>query len=183
MSDTNIALKDAWDYIEKEYSIPVWAVAVPFAGVVGAAAAAIPTVLGALTVSKINKQPDDLFKTEASLFYKVLCQNIDANGMSETEVYNKAKVSRQVYSNIRSMATKKYTPSKTTVLCLCIALKLKLERAQELLAIVGYTLSNNEIVDKVVSWFLEQTNVDYDVDVINDYIFDNTKGEFCLFKA
>ena len=207
MDKRQVSLLDAWDYIEKEYSIPpipsvTYAVGVAAGGAGGigakvagtgiAAAAVVGGVAGAVTealstqkkeVIDKDKVPDDLFKNECAAFYKMICQYCDERNITESQLYNLAKVSRAVYSNIRSMAHKNYIPSKNTIIQLCIALHLELIKAQELLGILGYKLSNNLIVDKVVAWCLEQQDMEYDVDSINDIIYEKTNGQYCLLKA
>ena len=65
-----------------------------------------------------------------------------------------------------------YVPGKITVLALCIALKLTLKQTQEMLWLVGYSLSNNIKTDKIIAWCLEHTEYDCTVENINDIIYD-----------
>lgn len=186
----NKVLLDAWNYIEKEYTIPQFgkavggacaASALKFTPILGGAVGAFGKI-GSLFEKKEKEMPDDLFKNECALFYKKLCQYCDMKNISESDLYNSAKISRQIFSNIRSMGKKPYTPSKITVVCICIALQLKLEEAQEMLAILGFTLSDKIITDKVVSYCL-QNELGYSVDAINDVIYERTNGQHCLIKV
>lgn len=193
MEQTKNAVLNSWDFIKNEYLIPVIdsskaTEAVGKLDLVGFKSNHVPSFLGVLAGgvcvgASALVIPDDLFKNECSIFYQKLCKYCDEMNISESELYNRAKVSRAVFSNIRSMSKKPYFPSKLTIMCLCIALHLELKKTQELLAILGYSLSNNIIIDKVVAWCLEHHDLDFDVDSINDVIYEKTDGKYCLIKA
>ena len=65
-----------------------------------------------------------------------------------------------------------YLPSKSTVVCICLALELSLQESIELLGIVGYSLSDKMIIDKIVGWCIK--NNQFDVFKINNLIYDKT---------
>lgn len=99
-------------------------------------------------------------------FIKSIIAHSIAKDIDEVTLYKKAGISKQVFSKIRSMGQNLYIPSKHTVVCLCLALELTLEEAQELLAIIGYTLSEALVYDQKVIWCLE--NRIYDIDIIDE---------------
>ncbi|MGN1422127.1 MAG: macro domain-containing protein [Oscillospiraceae bacterium] len=101
-------------------------------------------------------------------FAKKLFGMIDERGMTDPEVYNRANISKQVFSKMRK--DEKYHPKKNTVLALAVALKLSLAETNELLSYAGYTLAANDKVDIVVSYFIEKGV--YDIFDINDVLFD-----------
>lgn len=70
-----------------------------------------------------------------------------------------------------------YKPQKSTVLCLCLVLKLSLAETLDMLQILGYTLSNDIMVDKIVAWCLEQNQ--YELEAIDEIIKEND-GEYML---
>ena len=84
-----------------------------------------------------------------------------------SDLYNKAYVDRRVYSK---MANKDYRISKNTAICFCLAMELSLFETQDMLKRLGYTLSNSEDFDIVISYCLE--NRIYDILKINDYLKD-----------
>lgn len=141
------------------------------AGLVGIGAVYVDEKKKKITSSDI---PDELTEINKEKFYRLICKYCDEKGYTETQLYDKACVSKAVYSNIRGMAIKgaTYVPSKITVLCLCIALHLTPLQSQELLNLVGYSLSNNITIDKIVSWCLEQKKYEYDVRTLNDCIYE-----------
>ncbi len=82
-------------------------------------------------------------------------------------------MSRAVYSNIRNMPdTMEYSPNKITILALCLVMHLTEPQTQELLGLLGYSLSKNLPVDRIVAWCLEQQDYDYDVADVNNIIYD-----------
>ena len=50
-----------------------------------------------------------------------------------------------------------------------------LEETKELLGLIGFTLSEHLFVDRIISYCLSQNEYDYDVDDINEIIYDITK--------
>lgn len=189
------AITEHWDYISCSYNIQCYDAIVSesdkgrlagnrkirFIPILGAALA-IPANIKRKMIES-NELPDELFANECSKFYKKICMYCDEKKIDETELYKQARVSRAVFSKIRNMGRKPYVPGKTTILCLCIALQLKLPQAQELLSILGYALSNEIIVDKVIAWCMEQEDLIYTVDSINEVLYDRTKGACMLIDA
>ena len=194
INEISKALRENFDYIINDYKIPESNIgflnsAAMACGSAVAAAAIIPGPLGALAgivgaFTDRNKKkisaddvPDDIVKIKNNEFYKLLIKYCKERGYTEQQLYKKACVSKAVYSNVRNMGTgtkENYVPGKITVLALCIALKLNLKQTQEMLWLVGYSLSNNIRLDKIISWCLEHTEYDCTVENINDVIYDKT---------
>lgn len=127
--------------------------------------------------------PNDLLVDSKTLFYKTICEICDAKNITESQLYNKACISRAVFSKIRGMGKNSdYIPKKNTVMQLCIALELSFSDAQNLMALVGYTLSDTIPVDKIVSFCLEHTEFAWEVSTLNDVIYEKT-GESPFIKA
>lgn len=100
-------------------------------------------------------------------FSETLLRLIAKRGKSEVEVYKKANLDRKLFSKIRSK--KDYTPKKTTILSLCIALELNLEETRDLLSRAGYALSHASVGDIIVEYFILREN--YDLFRINETLF------------
>lgn len=47
-----------------------------------------------------------------------------------------------------------YTPSKLTVISVCLALELALPETQEMLEIVVLRLSDKLLIDKIIAWYI-----------------------------
>ena len=100
-------------------------------------------------------------------FAVTLLKLIDLKGISDVECYKKANVSKQTWYKI--MNERDYRPSKNTVLCFAIALKLTLEETEKLLATVGFTLSKSSKFDIIIEYFI--LNEEYNVFIINETLF------------
>lgn len=106
----------------------------------------------------INKE-----KSEETFSTKLL-RYIDRSGLRDSEIYKKAGIDRRHFSKIR--CDKYYSPKKTTVIALCIALELGLDETLELLQLAGYSLSNSDTGDLVVKFFIERKR--YDLIEVNE---------------
>ena len=159
-----------WNYIEREYKIE---------------SSNLFGVLGGLLIGGIGgvgiapEIPKFIATDNRSKFYEEICRYCDSKNFSETELYNRAKISRAVFSNIRSMSRKDYLPSKSTAVRICLALELSKDQSQKLLEILGYHLSDSLIVDKVIAWCME--NRCFDINDIDDAIHEQT-GKFFLTR-
>lgn len=99
-------------------------------------------------------------------FSDILFRFIDEKGLTDPEVYKAANLDRRLFSKFRSK--REYTPKKTTVLALAIALRLDIPQTEILLDGAGYSLSSHRQTDIIVRWFMEKQI--YDIYEINDML-------------
>lgn len=128
-----------------------------------AMAAAAPAPTGAASL-------EELFDTLDAPFSTTLLALIDERGMTDSQVYKRANMSRQLFSKIRSDAD--YRPTKKTALALAVALGLDLDETADLLARAGFALSTSSKADVIVEYFIRTGN--HDIFEINEalYAFD-----------
>ena len=100
-------------------------------------------------------------------FSQTLLDLIDESGMTDSEVYRRANMSRQHFSKIRNNVG--YRPSKPTVLALCVALELDLEQTNDLLRRAGFALTHASKFDVIVEYFIERGV--YNSFTINETLF------------
>lgn len=132
-----------------------------------AAAAPMPSMAAPQQVGSAPTRPlDQMLKNLDAPFSLYLLSVIDERGMSDSQVYNKANLSRQYFSKLRSG---KVNPSKRVVLSLSVALGLDISQTRLMLQRAGYALSHAEKFDIIVEWFIR--NGCYDVFTINDALF------------
>lgn len=107
------------------------------------------SVAGSIT----NEELDDIIKRQTETFSDALLRFVNASGMTNPEIYNKANISKQQFSRIITGVG--YTPKKSTILALAIGLKLDLKDTKYLLMKAGYALSDSSKQDIIVSYFIE----------------------------
>lgn len=108
-------------------------------------------------------------------FTETLFAMMDAHGGKDSEIYTKAGLDRRHFSKIRSNPN--YQPSKHTAIALALALNLNIEKAKELLSSAGYTLTESETFDLIITWCIDKGI--YDLKEVNqalDYFSQKTIG-------
>ena len=99
-------------------------------------------------------------------FQEYLFYLIEAKGLSNTEVYKRAIITKQLFSKIK--LNPEYHPDKATAMRLCIGAKLSLDETIDLLARAGYALSPCDKRDIIFSFFIE------------NYVFDMIEIDIAL---
>ena len=120
-----------------------------------------------LAAAKALSLEDMLKQTDAG-FAEKLMDLIDKTGKKDSEIYNRANVSRQHFSKIRNNPD--YRPTKPTALAFAIALELDLEQTRDLIGRAGYALTNSSKFDVIVRFFIESGN--YNMMDINTTLFE-----------
>lgn len=119
----------------------------------------------------MNRQIEKYLNQNKSLSFKeLLFSYIDDSNLKDSTIYNKVHIDRRLFSKIR--CNNSYIPSKFNIIKLCISLTLNIEDTNKLLSTGGYILSTNNNVDLIIKYFIE--NNIYDINVINNYLYDLT---------
>lgn len=133
--------------------------------------APMPSPMGAAPVcaapAPAHRSLADAVAELGESFSARLFRLIDERGVSDSAVYKRANIDRRLFSKLRK---EDYTPSKSTVLALAIALRLNGDEARDLLKRAGFALSDSSRSDVIVSWFIEQGI--YDIYAVNEALFD-----------
>lgn len=111
---------------------------------------------------------DKLLEQMEATFSEALLQEIDAQNLSDPEVYKRAYIDRKLFSKIRSNA--QYQPKKPTAVALALALHLNLDDTLDLLGRAGYTLSPSSKADLIVMYFIQHER--WDINLINQALYE-----------
>ena len=111
---------------------------------------------------------EDMLKQTDAGFAETLLNLIDKTGKKDSEIYNRANVSRQHFSKIRNNPN--YRPTKPTAIAFAIALELDLEQTKDLIGRAGYALTNSSKFDVIIRFFIESGN--YNMMDINTALFE-----------
>ena len=98
-------------------------------------------------------------------FQQYLMYLIGARGLTNSEVYKRAIITKQLFSKIK--LNEDYHPDKATAMRLCIGAKLNLDETKDLLARAGYALSPCDKRDIIFSFFIEHEVFDMiEIDIV-----------------
>ena len=103
-------------------------------------------------------------------FHEKLFELIERSGMDNKDVWKAANLDRKHFSKIQ--CDSHYHPKKKTVMALCIALKLNLEQAKDLLARADWAFSPSSKVELIVQKALIDRQ--YDIMQLNTVLFKYT---------
>ena len=110
--------------------------------------------------SALNERMKHLSDT----FQQYLLYLIGQKGLTNADVYNRAFVTKQLFSKIK--LNKEYHPDKATAMRLCVGAKLSLDETKDLLARAGYALSPCDRRDVIFTYFIERGVYDMiDIDI------------------
>ena len=110
---------------------------------------------------------EEELKNVGMSFRDKLLELIGKSGMDNKDVWKRANLDRKHFSKIQ--CDEKYHPKKKTVMALCIALKLDLEQAKDLMARADWAFSPSSKVDLIV----QKSIIDkqYDINQLNLVLF------------
>ena len=127
---------------------------------------------GAIFIPELVKKQmsdiNEILESKKPTFSETLLQFIDKQGLKDSEVYNKAGISRQLFSKIRIHPN--YKPTKATVLLFALAMKLNLEDTKELLASAGFALSHSVKQDLILEFLISKGL--HDIFLVNDVLYE-----------
>ena len=109
-----------------------------------------------------------LRQQKESSFREYLLNLLRERDGKDSEVYKRAEISKQVFSNI--LNREDYQPTKSTVIQLAIGLQLDLPQTQKLLDKAGFTLTRGNKRDLAIKYFIERKI--YNVTFINEALYD-----------
>ena len=101
-------------------------------------------------------------------FSQLLLEMISSRNIDDSDFYNAANLSRQVFNAIVNKPN--YKPTKATALACAIGLQLNINDASILLRSAGYSFSNSNYTDMIVAYSLEHGY--YDIIMINQIIYE-----------
>lgn len=97
-------------------------------------------------------------------FVEYLMYLLKQKGLTGAQVYNRALISKQLFSKIK--LNPQYHPDKSTAMRLCIGAGLNLDETKDLLARAGYALSPCDKRDIIFSFFIEHEVFDmFEIDI------------------
>lgn len=109
-----------------------------------------------------------ILETPAVGFSETLLKLIDQSGKKDSEIYNRANVTRQHFSKIRNNSN--YRPTKPTAIAFAIALELDMEETRDLIGRAGYALTESSKFDLIIMYFIRKRY--YNMYDINEVLFE-----------
>ena len=116
-----------------------------------------------------KKTLDEAVSHLSETWQESLFRIIDEKGYSDVAVYKNANVDRKLFSKIRS--NRDYQPKKITAVAFALALNLNLDDTKDFLRKAGFALSESNLFDVIIEYFIE--NEVYDIYTINIALFDH----------
>ena len=120
----------------------------------------------------MNNLTNYLNHHKSKSFNELLFSYIDQSGHKDSEIYKKVDIDRKLFSKIR--CSNDYIPRKKVIIKLALSLQLDKSNFQKLLNSAGYSLTNNNSFDLIISYCIE--NNIYDLNTINDYLYNYSKA-------
>ena len=101
---------------------------------------------------------EEMLETGTKSFGDTLMEMIAERGLTSSEVYRAANISKQTFSNIRKSGN---PPKRETVAALAIGMRLTVREAERLYEAAGYALTRTNRFDVCIRYFLinEQYNI------------------------
>lgn len=92
-------------------------------------------------------------------FHRKFLRLLIESGKDNVEIYKKAGISKQVFSNI--LSNEDMIPKKLTLISLCIGLELPYVIAKDLMTSAGYAFSKSILLDAIVSKYIKEEIYDF----------------------
>ncbi len=112
------------------------------------------------------RSAEKLLREKKTRFVDTLLKMIDASGMTDAQVYNKARLNRAHFNKIKNKD--EYPVTKTTAVALGLALGLSRGEMETFLKSAGYALSDYNKFDVLISFCID--NHIYNIDDVNDIL-------------
>ena len=107
----------------------------------------------------------DRMRHISDTFQQYLLYLMGEKGLSPAEVYNRAFITKQLFSKIK--LNPDYHPDKATAMKLCVGAQLSIDETKDLLGRAGYALSPCDKRDIIVSFFIENRVYDMiEIDIV-----------------
>lgn len=118
-----------------------------------------------MAASMADTSLDERMEHAADPFGKYLLYIIKEKGMSNSEVYKRALISKQSFGKLNK-DPERYHPDKVTALQYCVGAMLNLDETKDMLARAGYALSPADKRDIIFEYFISHEVFDMiDIDI------------------
>ena len=114
----------------------------------------------------VIRSAEKLLREKKTRFVDTLLKMIDASGMTDAQVYNKARLNRAHFNKIKNKD--EYPVTKTTAVALGLALGLSRSEMETFLKSAGYALSDYNKFDVLISFCIDKHI--YNIDDVNDIL-------------